>query len=243
MLGLFVLQERRARAPLLPSHLFGSRQFAGANAATLLIYGALGALFFLLMVQLQNVMGYSALAAGASLLPINVCMLVLSPLAGRWAGAAGPRAPIATGALVAAIGLALVSTVTAEASYGSAVLPGIAAFGLGLGLIVAPLTSAILEAVDEDGSWRRLGGEQRGGAAGRASGHGGAPSPRWPGRRPGFLVRRLRARLRPRHVDCGGTVRRGRCRRLGHRAPDAEAPPHRASRTDARLRAALRSAK
>ena len=150
LLGLFVLQERRARAPLLPSHLFGSRQFAGANAATLLIYSALGAFFFLLMVQLQSVMGYSALAAGASLLPINLCMLVVSPLAGRWAGAAGPRSPIATGALVAAIGLALVATVTAEASYRSAVLPGIAAFGLGLGLIVAPLTSAILEAVDKD---------------------------------------------------------------------------------------------
>ncbi len=150
LIGLFVRHEGRARAPLLPSRLFASRQFAGANAATLLIYAALGALFFLLMVQLQSVIGFTALAAGASLLPINACMLILSPLAGRWAATAGPGAPIASGAAVAALGLMQLSNVNANSAYLSGILPGIVFFGLGLGLIVAPLTSSVLAAVAED---------------------------------------------------------------------------------------------
>src|SRR5437762_345832 len=98
LLGGFVLQERRSPDPMLPLVLFRSRQFTGANLVTLLVYAALGGLFFLLMLQLQNVLGYRALRAGASLLPVNALMLAISPTAGRLGQRLGPRWPIGVGA-------------------------------------------------------------------------------------------------------------------------------------------------
>ena len=149
VLGLaFFWFEARSPTPLLPMGMFRSRQFAGANATTLLVYAALGALFFFLMVQLQAVMGYSGLAAGASLLPINVLMLALSPPAGRWAERAGPRVPLAIGAALAGAGLALMSRVGPGSDYGTDLLPAVVVFGSGLGLLVAPLTSAVLAAAE-----------------------------------------------------------------------------------------------
>ena len=93
--------ENRAKDALLPPKIFRSRVFVGVNVTTLLVYAALSGLFFLLMLQLQQGLGYSALAAGASLLPINVLMLSLSPVAGRVAHRIGPRIPMVGGALVA----------------------------------------------------------------------------------------------------------------------------------------------
>ncbi|MGH7481968.1 MAG: MFS transporter [Longimicrobiales bacterium] len=149
LLVAFVLFEKRARAPLLPLGMFSSRQFSGANVTTLLIYAALGSLFLFLMLQLQNVLGYGALAAGAALLPINALMLLLSARAGRWATRVGPRTPIAGGAVAAAAGMMLFARVDAGSSYWTTVLPAVLLFGTGLGVLVAPLTSAVLAAADE----------------------------------------------------------------------------------------------
>jgi EmrB/QacA subfamily drug resistance transporter len=152
LLGLFLLHERRARDPMLPLSLFRSRQFSGANAVTLLIYAALGGLFFLLQLELQDVLGYRALTAGAALLPVNLLMLLVSPSAGRLGQRYGPRWPIATGALLAAGGMLLLSRLRPGAEYVAGVLPGAVVFGLGLSLLVAPLTAAVLGAVgDEEG--------------------------------------------------------------------------------------------
>jgi EmrB/QacA subfamily drug resistance transporter len=99
LLAGFVLAERQVgrsgRPPLLPLGVFHSRQFTGANLTTLFVYTALSGLFFLLMPQLQVTLGYRALAAGASLLPVSGLMLVLSPVAGRVATRIGPRLPMA----------------------------------------------------------------------------------------------------------------------------------------------------
>jgi EmrB/QacA subfamily drug resistance transporter len=149
LLGGFVLQERRSPDPMLPLTLFRSRQFTGANLVTLLVYAALGGLFFLLMLQLQNVLGYHALRAGASLLPINALMLAISPTAGRLGQRLGPRWPIGVGALVAGVGMLLLSRVQAGASYVGTVLPALIVFGLGLSVLVAPLTAAVLGAAEE----------------------------------------------------------------------------------------------
>jgi hypothetical protein len=148
--GGFIWFESRHEAPLLPLRMFRSRQFSGANATTLLIYAALAALFFFLMVQLQGVLGYSALAAGASLLPINFLMLVLSPRAGRWGMRWGARVPIAIGALLCAAGMALFSRVGPGTGYITGILPATLVFGSGLGVLVAPLTASVL-AVAEQG--------------------------------------------------------------------------------------------
>jgi EmrB/QacA subfamily drug resistance transporter len=147
LLAAFLLYERRAPDPLLPLSIFRSRQFSGANLTTLFVYAALSTLFFFLMLVLQNALGYSALQAGASLLPVNLFMLLLSPLAGRVGERIGPRWPMTAGALVAALGLALLARVGPGAKYLTTLLPALAIFGLGLATFVAPLTAAVLGAV------------------------------------------------------------------------------------------------
>jgi predicted MFS family arabinose efflux permease len=148
LLAAFVLVEGRTSQPLLPLDVFRSRQFTGTNLTTLLVYGALSGLFFLLMLELQNALHYGPLAAGASLLPINALMLMFSSRTGRLAERIGARLPMATGAAVAAAGMLLFSRVRPGSSYVGAVLPAAIVFGLGLSMLVAPLTGAALSAVD-----------------------------------------------------------------------------------------------
>jgi EmrB/QacA subfamily drug resistance transporter len=146
----FVIHERRTADPLLPLDMFSSGQFTGANVTTLFIYFALGGVFMFLTVQLQDVLGWTALAAGAALLPINLLMLVLSPRAGRLSQRVGPRVPMAIGAVIVAGGCALLARIGDGSSYPVDILPAVLVFGLGLSLVVAPLTSAVLFAVRED---------------------------------------------------------------------------------------------
>jgi EmrB/QacA subfamily drug resistance transporter len=141
--------DRRDTEPLLPLRVFRSRQFTGANLMTLLVYGALNGLMFLLMPQLQDNLGYSALTAGAALLPVSAIMVTLSPLAGRMAARIGPRLPMVVGALTIGSGMALFTRVQPGAEYPSVVLPAAIVFGLGLACMVAPLTAAVLGAVDQ----------------------------------------------------------------------------------------------
>jgi hypothetical protein len=93
-------------------------------------------------------MGYSALAAGASLLPVNLLMLLLSPWVGRFAHRVGARGPMVIGAFVTAIGFLFFARVIPGRSYVGAVLPAAIVFGIGLSIFVAPLTGAVLGAVD-----------------------------------------------------------------------------------------------
>jgi EmrB/QacA subfamily drug resistance transporter len=150
LLGVFVAVERRVARPLLCLEIFRSRAFTMLNVSTLFIYAALSAIIFLLMLELQNALGYSAITAGASLLPTNALMLALSPLSARVAKRIGPRLPIAVGALVAALGAVLLTRVQPGATYIGAVLPAIVVFGLGLSALVAPLTAGVLAAVADE---------------------------------------------------------------------------------------------
>ncbi|MEO7216986.1 MAG: DHA2 family efflux MFS transporter permease subunit [Gemmatimonadaceae bacterium] len=147
LLIAFAVVEARARNPLLPPDIFASRQFVGVNATTFAVYAALSGLFFLLMLQLQNNLGYSALLAGASLLPINVLMLIISPLAGRWAERHGPRLPMAGGSFVAAVGMGLFVLVRPGANYMTSVFPAAVVFGIGMSILVAPLTNVALSSL------------------------------------------------------------------------------------------------
>lgn len=142
----FVLVERTSRYPLMPLDLFRSRQFTAANVITFVIYGALGGALFLLPIQLQRVVGLSALEAGLALVPMTVLMLIVSPSAGRLSSRAGPRLPMAVGPLVAAVGLALLGRVAPGSSYVTTTLPAVVVFGLGLSITVAPLTWTVLTA-------------------------------------------------------------------------------------------------
>lgn len=149
-LAAFPLIEHRQRAPLVPPSLFHSAQFTGANLVTLAVYTALGGALFLLALQLQQSLGYTALAAGLSFLPFTVIMLLLSSRIGALAQRVGPRWPMTIGPLVAGAGLALLVRAVPGASYLSGVLPGVTVFGLGMAITVAPLTSAVLASVEEE---------------------------------------------------------------------------------------------
>jgi EmrB/QacA subfamily drug resistance transporter len=146
----FLVVEHRSAHPMLPLRLFRSPQFTGTNLTTLAVYAGLGGAMFLLVLQLQLTLDYSALAAGAALVPFTVIMLLLSQLAGRISQKIGARIPLTVGPLVAAAGLLLLARVGAGDSYIGAVLPGVVVLGLGMAITVAPLTAAVLGSVSDD---------------------------------------------------------------------------------------------
>jgi EmrB/QacA subfamily drug resistance transporter len=141
---VFILVERRRANPMLPLSLFSSSQFSAVNVVTLVVYGALSGVVFFLTLQLQLVAGFSPIAAGASVLPATVLLLLFSERVGGLAQRIGPRWPMTAGTAVAALGVLLMSRIGAGSSYVLAVLPAAALFGLGLSLVVAPLTATVL---------------------------------------------------------------------------------------------------
>lgn len=142
----FVRIERGSTNPMLPLGLFGSSLFRAVNEVTFVVYAALGGVFFMLVITLQVVAGFSPIQAGASLLPVTLLMLVLSGPAGAVAHRIGPRLPLTLGPFLAAAGVLMLAAVDSSASYLTDVLPGVALFGLGLSVTVAPLTATVLAA-------------------------------------------------------------------------------------------------
>ncbi len=129
--------------------MFRNRQFSGANGTTLAVYGALGGAMFLVVLELQLALGYSALEAGASLVPITILMLAFSSRSGALAQRIGARVPMTVGPLVIGLGLLLLTGIAPGQSYFTSVFPGAVVFGLGLVCTVAPLTSTVLASVDD----------------------------------------------------------------------------------------------
>jgi len=146
----FLLVEHRTASPMLPLELFASRVFSAANAMTLLVYAALGAVLFFLVIDLQTVLGYGAMEAGLATLPITVVMLLLAPRGGELGTRIGPRIPLTLGPLVMAVGVAWLSRLDAGSSYWIAVLAPLVLFALGLALMVAPLTATVLGAAPDE---------------------------------------------------------------------------------------------
>jgi EmrB/QacA subfamily drug resistance transporter len=147
----FMWVERRAVPPLVPLSLFGSRVFSAANAMTFVVYGALGVVFFVLVLQLQVSAGWSALAAGLSGLPVTVALMLLSSRAAALSARIGPRIPMSLGPIVCAAGCLLLVPVGAGAGW-LTVLPGMVVFALGLALLVSPLTATVLAAAPDSHS-------------------------------------------------------------------------------------------
>jgi predicted MFS family arabinose efflux permease len=148
-----ILEHRRGRpgsrtAPMLPLDVFASRQFTAVNVVTFLVYGALSGFLFLLVLELQVVVGFSPLEAGISLLPSTLLLLALSSRAGALAQRIGPRWMMTAGPLVTASGLLLATRIGPDASYLADVLPSVVLFGLGLSATVAPLTATVLASAD-----------------------------------------------------------------------------------------------
>ncbi len=147
--AVFVVLERRPGA-MMPVGLFASRVFTAANLMTFLVYGALGALLFFLVIQLQVTGGFSPLAAGLSPLPLTISMLLLSSRFARLSVLSGPRLLMSVGPLACAAGVLLLSGIDGEVDYLSDVAPGMVIFSLGLAALVAPLTTAVLGAAPDE---------------------------------------------------------------------------------------------
>jgi EmrB/QacA subfamily drug resistance transporter len=144
----FAISQRRPD-PMIPPAIFASRVFNASNVLTLLVYGALGALTFLLVLQLQVVAGYEPLIAGLATLPITIVMLVLSGRSAALASRIGPRPQMTIGPILCAGGAVLLLMVDADTSYWIDVLPGMMLFALGLSCLVAPLTATVLAAAPD----------------------------------------------------------------------------------------------
>ncbi|SDY13699.1 drug resistance transporter, EmrB/QacA subfamily [Micromonospora pattaloongensis] len=148
--ALFVaVERRRGSAAMLPPELFAVRLFGVLNLYTVAIYAALGGQLFFLSVQLQTVAHYSALQTGLATLPITILLAAGSPAAGALAARIGPRLLLVAGPLVGGLGVLLLRGVGPNAPYWTDVLPGVSLFGLGMMMVVAPLTTAVLGAVDD----------------------------------------------------------------------------------------------
>jgi EmrB/QacA subfamily drug resistance transporter len=148
----FFVVEYRSPDPMLPLGLFRSRQFSGANAVTLVVYGALGGALFLLPVVLQLVAHYSPLNSGLALVPVTLIMLAFSARSGQLSARIGPRLQMSVGPVVVGAGLALLAMATEHGSYWTQVFPAILVFSIGLAITVAPLTSTAMSAAPAEHS-------------------------------------------------------------------------------------------
>jgi EmrB/QacA subfamily drug resistance transporter len=151
LLVAFVHVEKRlGDKAMMPLALFGSPGFVGLTLLTLLLYGALGGLFVLVPYVLIVAHGYSAVQAGAALLPLPLIIAAASPIIGTFAARIGPRRPLIFGPIVVAIGFLLVVRVGSGQNFWTDVLPAMAVIALGMAGAVAPLTTAVLMSVDAE---------------------------------------------------------------------------------------------
>jgi len=146
-LALFIWREKVAAQPMMPLGVFRSRNFTAGNIATLSIYAGLSLVAFLITIFVQQVGHYTATAAGLTMVPMSILMFFLASRFGKLSGEYGPRIFMTAGPLIVAAGFVTMLFIDASANYW-AMLPGILLFGIGLSVTVAPLTAAILGAVD-----------------------------------------------------------------------------------------------
>ena len=149
-LGGFGVWELRSAAPMLDMALFRQKDFAGANLLTLLLYAALGGSLYFLPLNLIQVQGYSAMWAGAALLPFVVIMFALSTWAGGLVDRHGSKPPLVIGPTIAALGFALFAVPSLDASYWTSFFPAVCVLGVGMSITVAPLTTTVMNSLGPD---------------------------------------------------------------------------------------------
>jgi len=149
LLPTFLMVEARSREPMVPLGMFRNPLIAGANTVTFFLYMALNIVIFFAVLDFQQIQGYSPIMAGLALLPTIILITFLSGWGGTIADKIGPRLPMIIGPMIVAVGMGLLSMMGTEASYVRDILPGLLLLGLGMALVIAPLTKTAL-AVDNE---------------------------------------------------------------------------------------------
>jgi len=145
-----VTVERSVASPMLPMAVFESRRFTGANLLTLFLYAAIGTFFFLFPLNLIQVQGYSATAAGEAVLPLILLVFLLSRWSGGLVARYGPEIPLIAGPLIVSLGFALFAATSVRENYWTTFFPAIMVLGFGMAVTVAPLTTVVVNSVSED---------------------------------------------------------------------------------------------
>lgn len=145
----FLVWEARNAAPMLPLRLFGNISFSGANGLTFALYFALGGTMFFLPMTMIGGWGESPATVSLTLLPLGIALTVLSSFSGKWADRFGPAPLIALGSLIVAGAFAALGLTAPMHSAWLAVLPAMMGLGLGMGLVVSPLSTAVMTSVDD----------------------------------------------------------------------------------------------
>ncbi len=146
-LATFAVVERRVRVPMVDFAFFRSPTFFGANLVAFIVSFAMLAMFFFIAIYMQTIEGYSPLQAGVRFLPTTLMVILVSPFSGRLADRIGPRPPMTVGLGLIAISLFWQSFLTVGSGF-SFLAPGFVLMGIGIGLVMSPMSTAAMNAVD-----------------------------------------------------------------------------------------------
>ena len=165
-LAAFVLVELKQRLPMFDLQLFRNRTFVGANTVALLVTLAMFGVFFFISLFMQQVLGYSPVQTGAAFLPMTILIILIAPLSGRASDRIGSRWLMAGGMSLLGISLLIYAQLDTSSSFWN-ILPGLVIGGLGMALVMTPMTAAAMSAVPVDkagvgsgmlNTFRQLGG-------------------------------------------------------------------------------------
>ena len=140
----FIIRQIRVKDPLVPIEIFKSKLVTGSNLVTLFLYFALSGVLFFLILDLQQIQHFSPLMSGLAMLPTIILITFLSGPAGSLADKIGPRIPMIVGPLIVSVGMGLIALSGKHVNYFTQIMPGLILFGLGMALVIAPLTKSAL---------------------------------------------------------------------------------------------------